>query len=132
MAAADGEAVDPGDHRLGHFADQALQLFHRQADEAAAVVLAFMGALVAAGAEGLVSRAGEDDDADGLVPAGAVEGVDQLHAGLAAKGVVAFRAIDGDGGDAVFLFVQDVFVVHVFSPGFLGLINRPWSVRRTR
>ncbi|MNT82681.1 hypothetical protein D3C72_2224450 [compost metagenome] len=87
-----------------------------------------MGALVTAGAKGLVAGTGEDDDADGLVPAGAVEGVDQLHAGLAAKGVVALRAVDGDGGDAIDFGVQNVFVVH----GCVLLVSRPWSGRRTR
>ncbi|MNC17688.1 hypothetical protein D3C75_655770 [compost metagenome] len=128
MAAADGEAVDAGDHRLGYGADQALQFLDRQADQAAAVVLAGVGALVATGAERLVAGAGEDDDADGLVPAGAVEGVDQLQAGLAAEGVVAIRPVDGDGGDAIDFGVQNVFVVH----GCVLLVSRPWSGRRTR
>ncbi|MNM96106.1 hypothetical protein D3C81_1085720 [compost metagenome] len=79
-----------------------------------------MGALVAAGAERLVAGPGQHDHADRLVPAGAVEGVDQFQAGLAAERVVALGAVDGDGGDAVVFAVEDIFVVHVFAPVFLG------------
>ena len=58
--------MDQGDHRLGHFPDGALQLFHGQANQTAAVVLAFVGALVAAGAEGFFAGAGQDNRADFL------------------------------------------------------------------
>jgi hypothetical protein len=57
------QALHAGDHRLGHVADGGVQLFHRQADGAAAVVVAVVGRLVAAGAEGLVAGAGQHDGA---------------------------------------------------------------------
>ena len=85
---------------------------HRQADGAAAVVLAVVRGLVAAGAERLVAGAAEHDAADVLVPAGALKGVDQLIAGDAAKGVVFFRPVDGDVCGALAHFVQDVLVIH--------------------
>ena len=69
IAAADGEAVDAGDDRLRHVADDRLELVDRQADDAAPVVLALMRALVAAGAERLVAGAGQHDGGDRLVVA---------------------------------------------------------------
>ena len=56
VAAADGVALDPGDDRLGYVADNRLHLFQRQADDPAAVVLALVRRLVAAGAEGAAIR----------------------------------------------------------------------------
>ena len=58
VAAADGEALHARDHRLGHVADQRLHLVDRQADRAAAAVAALVRALVGAGAERSVPRAG--------------------------------------------------------------------------
>src|SRR5690606_10550798 len=72
MTTADGKTIDPGDHRLGHLTDQGLQLLHRQPDDAATVVLSVMCALITAGAERLVPRSGQYDDADAPVPACAV------------------------------------------------------------
>ena len=128
VAAADGVALDARDHRLGHVADERLHLLHRQADHAAAVVVALVRRLVAAGAERLIARARQHDRADPLVPTGAGECVDQLLAGPAAEGVHHLGAVDGDGGDAVGHLEQDVFVLHGRSLPF----SRPWSGRRTR
>jgi hypothetical protein len=64
VAAADRKALHAGDHGLGHVADGGVQLFHRQADGAAAVVVAVVRGLVAAGAEGAVAGAGQHDGAD--------------------------------------------------------------------
>lgn len=100
VAAADGVASDFGNDRFGYRPNYPLEGFQRQADDAATVVGSAVGRLVAPGAEGFVAGPGQDDDADCAVPAGVIEGVDQLFAGLGAEGVVAFRAIDSDGGDA--------------------------------
>ena len=104
-------ALHAGDHRLGHVADGGVQLLHRQADGAAAVVVAVVRRLVAAGAEGAVAGAGQHDGADVAVVAGPVQRLDQLVAGLAAKGVHLVRAVDGDPGHAVADFVEDVFEI---------------------
>ena len=89
-----------------------MQLFHRQADGAAAVIVAFVRGLVAAGAERLVAGAGQHDGADAAVVAGLVQRLDDLVAGLAAKRVHLLRPVDGDPGHAVAHFVQDVFEFH--------------------
>ena len=103
VAAADGIARHPADHGLGHVADQRLQLLDRHAVGAAAVVVAVVHRLVAAGAEGAVAGAGQHDDADVSVPAGLEEGLDQLLDGVRAEGVHHLGAVDGDGGDALLL-----------------------------
>src|SRR5690606_32179653 len=75
-----------------------------------AVVIAVVGGLVSAGAEGAVAGAGEHDRADRAVVAGAVEGADQLVAGLATERVHLVRPIDRDPGDRVADLVEDVRV----------------------
>eukprot|EP01137_Pigoraptor_chileana_P034904 Opistho-2@28154 len=87
VAAADGKALHARDDGLGHVADGVVQLFHRQADGAAPVVVAVVGRLVAAGAEGLLAGAGQHNGAHAAVVARAVERADDLVAGLAAEGV---------------------------------------------
>ena len=110
VAAADGVAGHAADHRLGHVADQRLQLLDRHAVGAAALVAARRGRLVAAGAEGAVAGAGQHDDADLLVPAGLQERLDQLLDRVRAEGVHHLRPVDGDGGDALLLLVEEVGV----------------------
>ncbi len=60
-----------------------MQLLHRQANRAPAIILALMGGLVTARAESLAARPGQHNDPDLAVPAGAVERLDQFEAGLA-------------------------------------------------
>ena len=112
VAAADGVALHAGDHRLRHVADGGVQFLHRQADRAAAVVIAVVRRLVAAGAEGPVAGAGQHDRADLLVVAGLVERLDQFVAGRAAEGVHLVGAIDDDPGDAVADLVDQVLELH--------------------
>ena len=67
MAAADGIARHHGHHRLGQGADLALQIQHIEIVHALLVVVAAVVAadpLIAAGTEGQVAGAGQDDDAD--------------------------------------------------------------------
>ena len=61
---------------------------------------------VAAGAEGAVAGAGEDDDADGVVEARVAKGGRELLEGAGAVGVVVLRPVDRDGGDEVALGVE--------------------------
>jgi hypothetical protein len=71
-----------------------------------------MGRLVAAGAEGLVAGAAENDDADVLVPTGAMKGVNDFFAGRAPEGVVNLGAVDGDRGDPAGNVKENVLVGH--------------------
>lgn len=118
IAAADRVALHACDHGLGHVADRVVQLFHRQADGAAAVVLAFVRGLIAAGAKGFLARAREHDHTDFPRIASPVDRMDELVAGASAKRVHLLGTVDRDPGRAVAHFVEDVFVIHV---GFLVL-----------
>jgi phage-related minor tail protein len=89
-----------------------VQLLHRQSDGAAAVVLAVMRGLVAAGAESPLAGSGQHDGADLARVAGTADRVDELVAGAAAKRVHLVGPVDGDPGRAVAHVVEDVFVVH--------------------
>jgi hypothetical protein len=66
--------------------------------------------LVATGAEGLVSGAGEDDRADLEVVAGPGEGVAELRQGRWTEGVAALGTVDRDLRDPVGLLVEDVLI----------------------
>src|ERR1700728_1338195 len=81
--------------------------------------MAFMGTLVSAGAEGLLARSREHDCANRFLPASALERGDQFLDRLAAECVVLIRAVDGDMGDTVALFIENVFVrlAHELLPG---------------
>ena len=102
-----------------------MQIQHIQARD---VVLAHIAAvaahlLVAARAECLVLIfsvmvcAGKDNHAHFLIVARKRERVEQLHVRLRREGVAAFRAVDGDFGDAIVLFVDDLVVILNFFPG---------------
>ena len=111
VAAADREALHPRDHRLGHVANERLHLVDRQADGAPPAVAALVRALVGAGAERAVAGAGEHDHRHRLVPAGALQRVDQFLAGVGREGVVFLRPVDGDARDGVADLVENVLVV---------------------
>src|SRR5690606_20117781 len=113
VAAADGIALHASNDGLGHVADGGVQFFHGQADGAAAIVVAVVRRLIAAGAKGTVAGTGQHDATHVAVVAGLVQGIDQLVAGLPAKGVHLLGPVDGDPGHAVADFVENVFVVHV-------------------
>ena len=93
VAAADREAVHRGDDRLGDVADQLVQVADLEHSALGRAVVAGLRALldVAAGAERLLARAGEDDRLHRVVGPRRAEGLDQLLDGLAAEGVVALR-----------------------------------------
>ena len=99
-AAAQAEAVDHGDHRLGegrHDVEDA-----RAAHGVALVERRAAGELgdVGAGDERLLARAGDDDDADRVVVLDLGERGEQLVAHLLVQGVQLVGAVDGEDGDA--------------------------------
>jgi hypothetical protein len=106
------DAVDGSDHRLGHIANQLVQVADFEHAALGRPVVAGLGALldVAAGAEGLIARAGEDDRRHpGIGPRGAKR-FHQLLDRLAAKGVVALGPIDRDDCGGLVDLIADVFV----------------------
>ena len=60
--------------------------------------------MITTGAKGAIARACQHNHADGFVPAGAVQRMDQFFAGLAAKGIHHLRAIDGDARNTILRF----------------------------
>ena len=60
---------------------------------------------------GLVARAGQHDHRHRLVPAGALQRIDQLFASVRRKRVVLVGAVDGDARHAVAHLEQKVFVL---------------------
>jgi len=74
-------------------------------------------ALVAAGAEGLVAGARENDDADLVIVVGAAKGVLKLADRLGTEGVADAGAVDRDLGDALRRLVDDVLVGTGLLPG---------------
>src|SRR3546814_3259144 len=93
VAAADGEAVDRRDHRLRNVADDVVEGLDLPQTVRTGAVAARLDELllVAADAEGLFARTGQNDRGDRLVGPGALVGVQQLLDGPAAKGVPADR-----------------------------------------
>jgi len=67
-----------------------------------------MMARVGSGGEGHVAGAGEDGHPQLIVLLEVVEGVEDLFGGFVVDGVAALRSVDGDVGQAAFLFVEDV------------------------
>ena len=110
VAAADRHAVQTGDDRLAGVQDaldvgaeerHVLPVVARGGDVVLGVLLD-----VAAGAEGLVAGAGEDDHPDRVVEARVAKGGRELFQGACTVGVVILRPLDGDGGDEVALRVE--------------------------
>jgi len=83
-----------------------------------------MGDLVAAGAEGAIAGAGENDGPDIFVVAGLIQSLDQFIAGRAAKRVHLLGAVDRDPGHAITNLVDQVFKLHKPFPPFVRAINR--------
>ena len=110
VAAADGVAVHARDHRLHAVLDAGVRV-HGSGPGGAFPLDLLEPAHVAAGAEGALAGAGDDDDADLGVGAGVLDGLPHLGQGLAGEGVHHVRAVDGDPGgaaDAVVLLVDDL------------------------
>src|SRR6185369_3969578 len=108
-AAAEREAIDSGDDRLAEVFDQVEDLLPEAArllglNRADMRELANIGT----GDECLVSSSREDDAAHHRVVARVLEGRPEIGPGWGVKGVEDLRAIDGDVGNAAFLFISDV------------------------
>jgi len=69
-----------------------------------------MRALIATGAKGAVASAGQQNHANGFIPAGAVQRVDKFVAGLARKSIHHLRAIDRDGRNSIARFEQNILL----------------------
>ena len=103
--AAQRESVDAGDHRLAQILDSV--------DDGLPLMRVFLGrnrrvlrqlADVGARDEGLLARAGEDDDAHlGIVLGSGERLLDLLHGGHIQR-IEHLGPVDGDVGDLVFLF----------------------------
>ncbi len=82
MPAADGVSIDGRDDRLGNVANDAVQILDVEAevgaDGIALIATLLAGRLIAAGAEGAISRAGENDGADGSIRPCQLESLDQF------------------------------------------------------
>jgi hypothetical protein len=109
---ADRVALDRGDHRLRHRADQLLQIEHVEPRHAVAadVSLVAADALIAAAAECAIALPGEDDDSHTGVFARVGEGVEQLFHRFGAEGVVDLGPVDRNARYPGGLLVEDVRV----------------------
>ena len=108
MTAADGVTRHHRHHRFRAGADLALEIKHVQVMRTrivlvSAVVTAHF--LIATGAEGFLTFAGQDNHADVIVIASIRQGLDHLLDGQRTEGVTHLRTVDGDFGDAVSGFV---------------------------
>src|SRR5664280_2332460 len=119
VAATDGHAIDPGDDGLRDIADQLVQVADLEHAALARAVVAGLGALldVAAGAEGLLAGAGEDDRLNLPVRPGGAERLDHLLDRLRAEGVVALGTVDRDDRGRAVDRVGDVVKVKGRHPG---------------
>src|SRR6266849_5785932 len=112
---ADGEPVDRRDGRLRYVADHTVKRVHLEQPALRGPVVARLHPLllVPAGAERLVARAGEGNDADLVADPGPLERQHELVDGARAEGVVALRPVDHDPGEAVLDLIRHVGeVVH--------------------
>src|SRR4029077_1387095 len=103
MAAANGEAVDRSDDRLGYVADEPVQGVDFEQTARRRPVVTGLGALllIATGAKRLVARPGQADHPDiGTTPR-LFEAVHELVDGACSKRVVPLRAVDRDPRQAV-------------------------------
>ncbi|MNT91041.1 hypothetical protein D3C72_2320770 [compost metagenome] len=68
--------------------------------------------LIAAGAEGFVAGAGENNGADAVVVAGIGQRFDHLFHRVRPEGITHLRTVNGDFSDAVAgLVVEDIFEI---------------------
>ena len=113
VPAADRDPVDRRDHRLRDVADQPVQVADLEHAALGGAVVAGLGALldVAAGAERLVARAGEDHRLHAVVGPRGAERPDQLLDRAAAERVVPLRPVDGDHRGGALDGVVHVLVV---------------------
>ena len=112
-AAPQGKPVDRGDHRNGQFlqtADDQLSLARKQSALQGVERGQFVD--VRPGHKGFITGAGQDQDAGVPIGFDPVQGERQLVQQLRTQGVEHLGAVEGDGGDTVILFNDDILVVH--------------------
>jgi hypothetical protein len=107
---ADGEPVDHRDGRLRHVADHAVQRVDLEQPALRRPVVARLHPLllVATGAERLLARAGEGNDAHLVADPGPLERQHELVDGARAEGVIALRPVDRDPGETVLNLIRHV------------------------
>ena len=133
VAPADRVPGHHRDHWLGQGADLLLQIEHVQARHAVGPDVALRAAdtLVAAGAERLGARSGEDGDAGLGILADVLEALLQLEESLRAEGVADLGAVDGDLRDPVARFlVDDVLVLLHQVPLHRSASTKAWGRSR--
>src|SRR5205823_2212172 len=119
VPAADRQAVDGRDHRLGDLADRAVQRLDLEQPAARGPVVAAGRALllVASRAEGALARPRQRHHADVGRRPGSLEAVDQLVDGVRRERVQPRRAVDHDPAQALLYLVAHVCqLLHVDPP----------------
>src|SRR5262245_12048788 len=110
MAAADGEAVDCGDDRLGHVADDPVQGvdFEQTARRWPVVTGLCALLLITAGAKRFIARPGQADHPDIRTTPRPFEAVHELVDGARATRVVPLWAVDRDPRQTVLNLVGNI------------------------
>src|SRR5581483_5683242 len=126
VSAADRKPVDRRDDGLRDVADQTVQRLDLEDAGLRRSVVARLRPLllVPPGAEGLVSGAGEDHDADAAVRPGGLHAVDELVDRLAAERVVALGTVDRDRGYPFGGLVEHVGEFHAVQGNQARTANR--------
>src|ERR1700682_6345167 len=113
MAATDRETIYCRDHRLGHVADQPVEIGDLEQAVRCGPIVTGLSSLfdIAPDAEGTLARTGEDNRAHSVIRPRPLESVNQLLDGLGSEGVEPARAIDGDDSHRTLDLVKHVLVV---------------------
>src|SRR5438309_9990796 len=97
MAATDRQTIDRGDHRLGHVADQPVEVGELEQTVRCRPIVTGLSPLfnIAPDAESTLARPGQDDGADRVIRPRSLESVNQLLDGPGPECVEPARAVDG-------------------------------------
>ena len=131
VAAADGVAVDAGNHRLQAVLNARVRVDRRGVYRAATLDL-LQPPDVAAGTEGAVPGAGDCDDADFKIGGSVLHRLSHLGEGVARQGVDNLRAVDGDprtGTTASAAPLEDLFRDGLVSSTALRALPRSGGIR---
>ena len=118
VAAADGVAVNHGNHGLRKASDLLLNVKHRKARHALLVDIAAaaLDMHVAAGTKGNVARARENHDIDVRALTAVVKRVAHLRRCRGRKGVAVALTVNRDAGNALIKVKEDFLVILDFLP----------------
>ena len=128
VAAADRQAVDRRDHRLGDLADRAVQCLDLEQPAVRGAVIAALGPLllIAARAEGALAGSRERHHAHLRRRPGALEALDQLIDRMRGERVEPLGTVDGDPAQALLDLVAHVGqLLHLDSAPSAGSLGRP-------